>query len=418
MPKRRHFVTGGASPGRMAPWLFLWAATLSLSLCSCRHGERSRPLANDAYVWQRSWNDAVLSALTEAASSIQQWRVLAAESGLSAELKKIAVNRAALRKLGRPVIAVVRIDGRLATTPLGEKLALQSAALARDWKRDGVPVRGIEIDYDCATTQLGRYRDFLHLLRAQLPGGFALSITALPSWMGSRDLQSLLGEVDETVLQVHSVMNPQKGLFDRVTAYQWGQEWSALSPVPFLIALPTYWSRVAWNEDGRVASIESEVTRHGTDSVGRELVVQPAEVSSMVAELRRAPPRTLRGIAWFRLPTALDQRAWTAQTWRAVMQGRPLRAALPVVRFKADQTGASDVYLVNESGLDTKLPSQVSILAQGCEFADAMPPYRLERRASLVQFHLESDALLRAGQEQLIGWVRCSSGTLDAHVAF
>ena len=404
--------------GKIIAWLLIWAAVASLTLSSCGRKERSRALANDAYVWQRSWNDSLLAALTESASSIQVWRVLAAEANGKADLTTIPVNREALRRQGKPVIAVIRIDGRSGTTRLGDKLAGESAAIASDWRSDGVPVGGIELDYDCARQRLPHYRDFLRLLKGRIPRDLRLSITALPSWMGSSDLPKLLSEVDETVLQVHSVMSPSKGLFDRATAYKWAQAWSEISSVPFRIALPTYWSRVTWNVDGRVDSIESEVARYGTGSTGRELVVAPSEVASMVAELRRAPPRNLTGIAWFRLPTVTDKRAWTSRTWHAVMQGRPLRAALPVVRFTADQSGAKDVYLLNESDMDAELPAQVSISAQGCEFVDAMPPYDLNRQTSGFRFVLKSDDLLLAGQKRLIGWVRCSSENLSAHVLF
>jgi len=404
---------------KVAAWLLLVCVVmLSLTLSGCVNEDRAQPLANDAYIWQRRWTNTLLTALRIAASSIRVWRVLAAEAEAKAGLTEFAVDRQALRQMKNPVIVVIRIEGRSGTTQLGDNLAAASVALAADWKKDGVPVRGIEIDYDCATNRLLHYRDFLRLIRARIPRGMTLSITALPSWMGSNDLPKVLAEVDESVLQVHSVMSPSKGLFDRATAYKWARAWSALSSGPFRLALPTYWSRVSWNEDGRVVSIESEVDRYGTDGVGRELLVEPKEVAALIADLRRVPLRNWMGIAWFRLPTAADQRAWSLQTWRAVMLGQPLRAALPVVRFRNDRSGARDVYLRNEGDLDAKLPSQVSISGQACEFADAMAPYNLERRTNVIQFLLRSDDVLRSGEERLIGWIRCTSPNLEAHVSF
>jgi hypothetical protein len=353
----------------------------------------------------------------KSASSIRVWRVLAGEAEATARLTVVAVDRQALRDTDNPVIAVVRIDGRSGVM-LSGSLAAESVALVTDWKKDAVPVSGLEIDYDCATNRLARYAEFLHTLRAQMPHDMTLTITALPSWMGSNDLPKVLAEVDDSVLQVHSVMSPIKGLFDRTTAYKWAQAWSALSPVPFRLALPTYWSRVSWNADGRVASIESETGRYGTDGESRELLIEPKEVAALLADLRRAPPHHLAGIAWFRLPTAMDQRAWSWQTWRAVMLGQPLHASLPVVRFADDQSGARNVYLRNSGDLDAKLPSQVSIAGQGCDLADAMTPYSLERQTNRVRFSLKSDDLLRSGEERLIGWIRCTSPDLEAHVSF
>ncbi len=387
-------------------------AIFSLFLTPCASKERPQLLKNDAYIWQRRWSNAVLSAVRESTSSIHVWRVLAAEAENTAGLTVFAVDRQALRETGKPVIAVIRIDG------LGDNLAAASVALTDDWKKDDLPVRGLEIDYDCPVSRLARYRDFLHQLRARMPGEMTLSITALPSWMGNNDLPQVLAEVDESVLQVHSVMSPGKGLFDRATAYKWAQVWSEISPKPFRLALPTYWSRVSWNEEGRVVSIESEADRYGTEGTGREILVEPKEVAAFLADLRRAPPHHLTGIAWFRLPTAADQRAWSSQTWRAVMLGQPLRATLPVVHFGEDQSGARNVYLRNEGGLDARLPSQVSISGQGCEFADAMAPYSVMRQTSVVEFRLRSDDMLRSGDERLIGWIRCTGGDLGAHVSF
>ncbi len=385
---------------------------LSLLFTGCASKNRVQPLTNDAYIWQRRWSNAVLSAVKESASSIRVWRVLAAEAGAQAGLTVFAVDRRALREAGRPVIAVIRINA------LSEKFATASVAVASEWQKDGVPVSGIEVDFDCAVSRLAAYQDFLHQLRARLPRGMTLSITALPSWLGSSNLPQVLAEVDESVLQVHSVMSPSKGLFDRTTAYKWAQEWSEISTVPFRLALPTYWSRVSWNEDGRVVSIESEAGRYGTEGTGREIVVEPKEVAALLADLRRAPLRHLTGIAWFRLPTAADQRAWSSQTWRAVMLGEPLPASPPVVRFGNDDSGARNVYLRNEGGVDAKLPAHVSIAGQGCEFADSMPPYSVMRQPGVVEFGLRSDSMLRSGEERLIGWVRCTGVNLEAHVSF
>ena len=396
-----------------AIWFLL--ATLLLST-ACAH--QKRRLVNDAYIWQRSWNDPLLASLKESAPLIQQWRVLAAEADPGTNLVKISINRRVLQELGKPVVAVIRIDGRIGPDRLDSTLALQSSALVSEWRKDGVPVRAIEIDYDCATSRLLRYRDFLRLLRARMPKAVKLSITALPSWIAGSHLLDVLAQVDEAVLQVHSVRAPSMGLFDRDSALHWVQAWSAISPVPFRVALPTYWSRVEWNQDGRVVSIESEAKKYGTDPVSRELVVQPFEVSSLVVELRRARFRNLAGIAWFRLPTALDQRAWSSRTWHAVMQGQTLSATLPVVHFQSDHTGVTDVYLFNNTSLDVRLPAQVLLSSNDCEFADSMPPYNFEQQPSGVRFVLHSEGLLRAGQKRLIGWLRCVPGELHAHVSY
>ena len=367
-----------------------WALTLFM-LCGC--AQPPKRIEHDAYIWQRRWDDSLLKAIKEATPAVRAWRVLAAEVDAAGHVTPVAVNWEALRGTGKPVIAVVRMQ-RLVN-------------VVQNW-----PVNGIEIDYDCATSQLRAYQDFLHALSGKTP----LSITALPSWMDSSELPGLLDEVDESVLQVHSVMNAKKGLFDRRTAYGWARQWAGMSSKPFRIALPTYWSKVSWNSEGKVEAVESEATRYGIGDESHELFVEPGEVSAFVAELRKAPIRGLEGIAWFRLPTNEDERAWTLQTWRAVMEGRTMTRAVPVVRVKQGAEGLRDVYL--QSDRDGRLPAEILVASQGCEFADAMEPYTLDRERERVRFRLRGDdAILRAGQERMVGWVRCTGKELEAHVS-
>jgi hypothetical protein len=383
-------------------------AILSLLLLSgCTHEVRNQPLINDAYVWQRRWNTAVTEAVNQSAPSIHTWRVLAAEFSSTGVWLNVTVNHIALAQTRKPVIAVIR------TSRLNDNLANEAAALAALWN-----VRGVEIDYDCGTESLPRYRDFLRLLRAKLAPRYSLAITALPSWLGSRDLPSLLSEVDESILQVHSVMSPKQGLFNKTIALGWAQKWSAQTTKPFLIALPTYWSRVTWNGAGRVTSIESEVARLGTDETTQELFVEPAEVSSFIAQIQKNPPTHLTGIAWFRLPTSQDERAWDNATWHAVMQGKAIPAARPIIRIQTEATGASDVYLVNPAAIPGRLPAEISVSAQGCETADAMPPYNLEWQNNAFHFQLQSADILRAHQAKLLGWVRCTEKDLNTHVTY
>ncbi len=279
---------------------------------------------------------------------------------------------------------------------------------------------GIEVDYDCATSQLGAYRVFLHELRRQMKPSLTLSITALPSWMESGNLVEVLGEVDEAVLQVHSVMNAREGLFAGARAYDWARRWAEMTPVPFRIALPTYWSKVSWDKEGRVAAIESEVNRYGmNEGESRELFVDPAEVSQFVRNLQRAPLRGCEGIAWFRLPTTDDERAWGMATWKNVMAGRVPAPMDAVVRVKETQRGVKDIYVANQGAQDGQLPVEVAVASEGCEFADAMEPYGFTRELARVRFRLNRrGGVLKAGQERMVGWVRCAGKEMATSVSF
>jgi hypothetical protein len=93
------------------------------------------------------------------------------------------------------------------------------------WRAAGVPVVGVQIDFDARTRHLSEYADFLRDVRARLPAGEQLSVTGLLDW-GSRsdpaDLAKLAGVVDELVIQTyqgrHTIANYAAYLsrFDRL----------------------------------------------------------------------------------------------------------------------------------------------------------------------------------------------------------
>lgn len=361
--------------------------------------------SHEAYVWQRQWAAPVEAALRSSADAVGGWRVLAGEDTRGA-MTYPAINAAALLSTRLPVTAVFRLHGRLQPDDAGHVRDIL-AGLAR-WQAAGLPLRTVEIDHDCPASQLARYRKLLTALRRALSAGTRLSITALPSWLGNRELSPLLSAADETVLQVHSVMDPARGgLFAAALARQWIEKWDALGAGPFRVALPNYGSRVTWNAAGLVTAIESEAPRAGADAgeVGRELFAAPAEVRGLLDWLAARGLRHFRGVVWFRLPTAGDRRAWSLATWRAVMA----RAPLPAPRVAVELRGP-DVVAVNRGTIDAALPAHVEVTGRGCAHADALPGYTLEKLSGGVTFHRQPQArLLRVGEQQVLGWVRCAA---------
>ena len=118
---------------------------------------------------------------------------------------------------------------------------------------------GVEIDYDCPTSKLPAYARFLAELRSRLARRIALSITALPTWMNSAELERLTRDLDEIVLQVHAVDDPRRGLFNPEQAERWVKDFGRRIRRPFRVAVPAYDVRVSWRADGRLASVEGEV---------------------------------------------------------------------------------------------------------------------------------------------------------------
>ena len=69
---------------------------------------------------------------------------------------------------------------------------------------------GLQIDIDVPTRLLGSYEKTLRALRGQLKTGTQLSITGLPTWMQSSQLQSTLAQVDFWVPQFYGAEIPER----------------------------------------------------------------------------------------------------------------------------------------------------------------------------------------------------------------
>lgn len=383
------------------------AALLALAGCHAAHP----PPTSDVYVWQRAWRPALAEALRDAADRTHAWRVLAAEADAAGRLRPVAIVPAALAATRRPVVLVVRIDGQLA--------GLDGAALVRDivdlrqrWQAQGLAPVGIEIDHDCASARLPDYATWLAQLRRGLGAQVPLSITALPAWLASPDLDAVLAQVDESSLQVHAVRQPRAGLFDAALARQWADAWARRSPKPFRVALPTYGTRVGFDADGRIADITSEAPTLAAADERRELSVSPAAVAAFMQALADDPPRGWIGWTWFRLPTTDDRRAWRLATWRALVDGRPL-AAPATLAWQAsagDAAGTYDAILGNAADVDADLPPRLALPA-ACTLADGVNGFHLAAVATAQAgpaLQPDSPGLLAPHARRVVGWARCA----------
>lgn len=400
---------------------------------------------HDAYIWQRVWTPALADAVREAAPAIKQWRVLAAQASSDTQLKRFEPDWRVLAESGRPVVLVVRIDGQLHNFDQQAMLG-QIGMLYIHWQersaQHGITLTGIEIDYDCATRRLSVYADFLQRLRAHLltlsqktlpqDQSVQLSITALPDWLNAQELDLVLANVDHSVLQVHSVADPaQGGLFNTHAAKDWVQAYHkrcAENNKPFLMALPNYGSRVNWDRKGRIATVTSEApVRGGVDIQGhsQELSADPQEISSFLLQAfdYQALPQ-LKGVAWFRLPTAQDERVWAISTWLAVIRGESLRADVQALLTPSSEDSEFyRVMLQNNGSADAVQPARIN-LPTTCVYADGVQAngYTLQQEAYSQGdsqgnsggdqrfFQRQDQGLLRARQSKEIGWARCEVG--------
>jgi hypothetical protein len=373
------------------------------------------PLPQDIYVWQRVWSEPVRKALVEANDVASGWRVLVAESDAPRNLKRFAVDWAALARTHKPVIAVIRIDGQIAVSLEGD-LYRQIVLLLSDLRTNHAALAGLEIDFDCGTAHLRDYGGFLLALRTLPDMPRRLSITALPAWLGSPELSFVLSSVDEAVLQVHAVRAPQEGLFDPAVARGWIDRFDTEYDKPFRVALPDYGTRIVEGDNGAILAVESEMPKLAGGAAARELVAAPADVAALLSSLKQRPPEHLKGLVWFRLPTEEDSRIWSLATLKAVLRGAPLTGRVEALSRPGRVEGLRDIVLANFGDSDVPLPRKI-LLPPACALADGINGYTLGAPGRPIVLERLQSALLRAHHAELVGWMRCAAGDLSIHVA-
>lgn len=367
----------------------------------------------EAYIWQVKGTPALSASMRENADIVHKWRVLAGRMDTHGRWWAAYPLWEILKEIEKPVIAVVRIEGQL--RHFDRAVLLERVdSIVTEWHNRGVTLAGIEIDFDCATSRLNDYAAFLKALRAALPRE-QLSITALPTWLGSPNLENVLAEVDETVLQLHAVQNPTAGLFDPELAKIWMAKFAQKTKRPWYIALPTYGSRVQWDNLGRVAAIESEQSALMETKQSVNLFADPVDVQSFLKDLGHRQYRGLAGVAWFRLPTSDDRRAWSARTWRNVVQLKPLEQRFEVRVIPTDDSFLKDIFLENTGAVDAPAPSVVR-LHGACSSGDGAGAYTFERYPENAILRRGAAKLFRSGEKYRIGWVRCATKGLTVEL--
>lgn len=392
--------------------LALLLTLLAATLPGC--SRPATPLPNDAYIWQRLWTPGLTSAVAAHTDLISHWRILAAQADARGQWQTTMPDWPTLIASGRPVIAVLRIDGQLADWD-EHALSARVSQVLDTWRSQGIALAGLEIDHDCATARLPAYAHWLTRVRELLQTHERLSITALPTWLNSGALDGVLAQVDEAVLQVHAVQNPRVGLFDPQLARTWLDQFGARLHKPWRVALPAYGSRVAWDQDGRVVSIESEQATLVTGTQSHELMADPQTLQDFAQRLSSDPPAGLAGIVWFRLPTEQDSRAWSPTTWRAVLTQAPISARISAQLRTTTDPDLFDLVLSN-SGVGDGPPPGIIRVSGNCVAGDGINGYLMQRTATGLSFQTPQPGLLRPGRQRSIGWLRCEQAKESLHV--
>lgn len=377
-------------------------ATLLILLVSARSvAAVAPPIDHHAYIWQRVWTDELAATAHAMTADFAGYRVLIAEAE-DESMHAFAVDWSALAAARRPLVLVLRIPGAQPAFSVPVLLAVIEDARAAATAA-GVDVRGVEIDHDCARARLPAYAEQLRDLRTGLPRELDLSITALPDWLHSDDLDAVLAAVDASVLQLHAVLQPGAGLFDPLLALRWTRAYARRVPHPFRVALPAYATRVSQDASGRITAIESESEAVLFDADARELQVDPRQLALVIARLAAAPPNRFAGYAWFRLPLASDQRAYRAETLHRLIVGKPMSAQVSTVLVGNGGVGGFDLQLRNTGEVDALAPRRIEVPAH-CTQGEGVAGYT---RHPDGRFDTAAAPLLKPGAARTIGWLIC-----------
>jgi hypothetical protein len=379
------------------------------------------PLPDQVYVWQRAWTAPVCEAVGEHATNFTETAVLLAEVSWKNKIPQVAhaeVNFPALAKTACPVGLVLRVGpfpGALAENkPAVDFLAGIASALVAEARTNHVEPVELQIDFDCAESKLDDYRAWLAVVQQRL-APLPVTITALPSWLGSPAFAKLAAASSNYVLQVHSLTKPTDIntpflLCDPVAAKRAVARAGEIG-VPFRVALPTYTYLVAFNSAGKFFGLSAEMSRanwpDGTQL--REMSADPLAMSALVQNWNTNRPAAMRGVIWYRLPVAADSLNWRGPTLGAIIAGRE-----PQEKFSATarrvEPGLVEISLENTGDLDisSRLAVEVRWSDARLVAGDGLRGFELaERNGSTVTFQNQQPSFrLPAGEKIVVGWLR------------
>ena len=375
------------------------------------------PLTQEAYVWQRRWNNGLRESVTRSQELLDGLCVEVAEMSRrngKIEFANAAVDWSVLALLKKPVGLAWRIGAPVVAQGWTNEVRAEigrtifdSLAKARSL---GITISEAQIDCDCPARLLGEYAKFIQSLRSR-DSGVRWTFTALPSWLHSADFKRLAYAADGFVLQVHwlrpDALQQGKATLMIPTEAREAVAQASRFGVPFRVALPTYGSAVITDAGGRWLDVLSE--EQGDPPSGKQLIEarsSPDECLALVADWKSTRPAWLTGIAWYRLPVAADRRNWSWLQFEAVVRGRK-----PVARFevalKTNAEGWEDVLLNNVGDGDDPAPQNLRIETAGVLAADGVNGYHAEEIASgTFRFSTVKASYLKAGQTLPAGWLR------------
>ena len=322
-------------------------SSLLFLLLACATPSTTTPLTHEAFVWQRVWTPPVREAVAN--HTLDGLVPLVGEVQWSDDRPHWTGTDA---PPGQREVAL-----RVAVPPAHVPLTALDPMIARV-RRDH-PDAALQLDLDLPTRRLDEYARWLSIHDD-------IIVTALPTWLDSRDFRALTRAAAGFVLQVHWVdpADPHGPLL-RPDAVETVNRAAAYGR-PFRVALPTYGHRV-WMAGDRLIRLDSEDGEPIPGARPHVVLADPVAVDAVLDHWRHRHPEALTGVVWFRLPTDQDNLSWPTTTLEAV---RSDQVAEPELRIERQGSAGETVCLHNEGNapwLPTPIPTAGSMYSYGRE---------------------------------------------------
>lgn len=268
---------------------------------------------------------------------------------------------------------------------------------------DGAQIDGLQLDFDVPTRLLPAYADVLLRVRDRLPPDKKLSITGLPTWVSSSNLEELLAAVDFWIPQYYGGMIPTEShrripISSAPDIARAVRSTAALGK-PFYAGLSAYGYAILYAADGSLGELRGDIApasaasnenlelveRRAFDKTGADseirylyrarsdtvidgLIVKAGETlvfNVPTAASLRASARAVRekggpsmiGICLFRLPTADDETTLSLAEVRAALNDSPTRVSTTItvsgsdkhLKLRAENSGTASTIVGDEA---------------------------------------------------------------------
>jgi len=364
----------------------------------------------------------VIDSLTRSSNQLDRIIVLGAEiewDGAATEIIRSNIDWPSLARLKCVAIAV-RVTARTRPQKIEQfPLAVvrgEFDRLLEDARQRSVNVPELQLDFDCDVNQLRAYAGLVETLSSATKPA-RLSLTTLPSWLGSPHFAQVIDHCDSYVLQMHSI--PLRGgtaawkLCDTQFAQTSVIKAAALKK-PVAVALPTYRCVAGYSPAGNLLGVtmDSVIGRWPPDTRLREITADADELADLVHKWQAHHPSGMKEILWYRLPVETDARNWRWQTFSAVISGRRPTHQLDVI---SEGSNPIDIAIRNLGEADERTTFRiVATSQQPANDGDALHgcTLRFDGIRSVFATVAGEPLPLRPGETRSVGWLRFAEPTV------